>query len=81
MRGFLKVVTFALKGAALGFVLGIAAAVFGTIIGSPFETILASGMPLGMAFLGALVFTLLAAIGMHDGFRDSYGKKSLYPGD
>ena len=59
---------FILKGATLGFALGITGAVFGTIIGnSSFSTIWASGMPLGMAFLGAMIFSILATIGMHQG--------------
>lgn len=81
MRGILKAVNFVFKGAALGFVLGVAGAVFGTIVGSSFETIWASGMPLGMAFLGAMIFTILASMGMHNGFHDSYREKSLYHGD
>jgi hypothetical protein len=71
-RGILKVATFALKGALLGFVLGLAGTVFGIIVGSSFESIWASGMPFGMAFLGAMTFGILSSIGMHNGFRDTY---------
>ncbi len=79
--GILKIAAFAVKGAVLGFILGIAGAVFGTIVGHSFETIWASGMPLGMAFLGAMTFTMLACIGMHNGFRESYPEKSPYQRD
>jgi len=73
-HGILKVATFTLfvfKGALLGFVLGLGGAVFGTIVGNSFESIWASGMPLGMAFLGAMTFSILWSIGMHNGFRDT----------
>ena len=66
----LKITTFALKGALLGFVLGLGGAVFGTIVGHSFETIWASGMPLAMAFLGAMTFSILSGVGMHKGFRN-----------
>jgi hypothetical protein len=56
----------------LGFVLGLAGTVFGIIVGSSFESIWASGMPFGMAFLGAMTFGILSSIGMHNGFRDTY---------
>lgn len=69
-RGILKFATFVLKGALLGFVLGLGGAVFGVIVGNSFETIWASGMPLAMAFLGAVTFTILSGVGMHNGFRD-----------
>jgi uncharacterized membrane protein len=68
----LKATSFILKGAALGFALGIAGAVFGTIVGSSFSTIWASGMPLGMAFLGAMIFSILATIGMHQGIQENF---------
>lgn len=74
-HGFLKGIAFTIKGALLGFALGIAGAVFGTIIGSPFESIWASGMPLGMAVLGAMIFGILSSIGMHNGFSDNYHEK------
>ena len=74
-HGFLKGIAFAAKGAALGFALGVSGAVFGTIIGSSFASIWASGMPLGMAFLGAMIFGILSSIGMHNGFSDNYHEK------
>jgi hypothetical protein len=76
-RGILKVTTFTLKGALLGFVLGLAGTVFGTIVGSSFESMWASGMPMGMAFLGAMTFTILSCLGMHNGFREEYQESSL----
>jgi hypothetical protein len=76
-HGILKVATFALKGALLGFVLGLGGAVFGTIAGNSFESIWASGMPLAMAFLGAITFSILASVGMHNGFRDKYPGSSF----
>jgi hypothetical protein len=76
-RGILKVATFTLKGALLGFVLGLAGTVFGTIVGSSFESMWASGMPVGMAFLGAMTFAILSGLGMHNGFRDRYQEGSL----
>ena len=75
-HGILKIAVFALKGALLGFVLGLGGAVFGTIVGNSFESIWASGMPLGMAFLGAVTFTILSGVGMHNGFRDKQRKSS-----
>ena len=74
-HGFLKGIAFAAKGAVLGFSLGMSGAVFGTIIGSSFASIWASGMPLGMAFLGAMIFGILSSIGMHNGFSDDYREK------
>ena len=74
-HGFLKGIAFTIKGALLGFALGMAGAVFGTIIGSSFESIWASGMPLGMAVLGAMIFGILSSIGMHNGFSDDYHQK------
>ena len=71
-QSIVKAAFFVLKGAALGFALGIAGAVFGTIIGSSFSSIWASGMPLGMAFLGAMIFSLLATIGMHQGIQANF---------
>ena len=71
-HGFLKGIAFAAKGAVLGFALGISGAVFGSIIGSSFEGIWASGMPLGMAVLGAMIFGILATIGMHNSFNHDY---------
>jgi hypothetical protein len=65
-HGILNTVGFAIKGSLVGFSLGIAGAVFGTIIGSSFASIWASGMPLGMAFLGGMIFTILSGIGMFD---------------
>jgi len=76
-QGILKVATFALKGALLGFVLGLCGAVFGTIVGNSFGSIWASGMPLGMAFLGAITFSILSSVGMHNGFRDKYQGSSF----
>jgi hypothetical protein len=67
-----KAAFFIMKGAALGFALGIAGAVFGTIIGSSFSTIWTSGMPLAMAFLGAMIFSILATIGMHQGIQENF---------
>ena len=69
-HGIMRIAVFALKGALLGFVLGLGGAVFGTIVGNSFGSIWASGMPLGMAFLGAITFTILSGVGMHNGFRD-----------
>jgi hypothetical protein len=60
------------SGAAPGFALGIAGAVFGAIVGSSFSSIWASGMPLGMAFLGATIFSILATIGMHQGVQENF---------
>jgi len=74
-HGFLKGIAFTAKGAVLGFALGISGAVFGTIIGSSFTSIWASGMPLGMAVLGAMIFGILSTIGMHNGFSDEYHEK------
>ena len=71
-QGFLKGAAFAAKGAVLGFALGIAGAVFGTIIGSSFASIWASGMPIGMGVLGAMIFGILATMGMHNGFNHDY---------
>jgi len=74
-HGFFKGIAFMFKGAVLGFALGIAGAVFGTIIGSSFASIWGSGMPLGMAVLGAMIFGILSSIGMHNGFNDDYHGK------
>jgi hypothetical protein len=71
-HGFFKVLIFIVKGAILGFSLGIAGAVFGSIIGSSFASIWESGMPLAMAALGAMIFGILSTIGMHTGFRNDY---------
>ena len=75
-HGIMKIAVFALKGALLGFILGLCGAVFGTIVGNSFESIWASGMPLAMAFLGAITFTILSGVGMHTGFRDGQGGSS-----
>ena len=78
-HGILNTVAFAIKGSLLGFSLGIAGAVFGTIIGSSFASIWASGMPLGMAFLGGMIFTILAGIGMFDTMTVTSPHRQMHP--
>ena len=73
-HGIFSVVAFAVKGGLLGFALGLAGAVFGTIIGSSFETIWASGMPVAMAAMGAVIFAILSSIGMHNSESNRYQK-------
>ncbi len=76
--GVLNTVSFAIKGSFLGFSLGIAGAVFGTIIGSSFASIWASGMPLGMAFLGGIIFAILSGMGMFDASIQTVPERQMH---
>ncbi len=64
-RDLFSMAGFTIKGALVGFSLGLGGAVFGALIGSPFQSIWASGMPVAMGAMGAVIFSILAGIGLH----------------
>lgn len=79
-HGIFRAVTFAAKGGILGLALGLGGAVFGTIIGSSFQSIWASGMPMAMAAMGVVIFGILSSIGMHNDDSGNYQKTHLNTG-
>jgi hypothetical protein len=71
MNNLIGIMLFSFKGGIIGLLLGLAGAIFGTVIGGSFIEIWSTGMPLAMATLGAMIFALLCSIGMHRGIRKS----------
>ncbi len=71
MNNLIGIILFSFKGGVIGLLLGVAGAIFGTVIGGSFIEIWSTGMPLAMASLGAMIFALLSSIGMHRGFREN----------
>jgi len=65
-RNLFRMAGFTIKGTLAGFSLGLGGAVFGTLIGSSFQSIWESGMPLAMGAMGAVIFSILAGIGLHN---------------